>query len=155
MKVELKGIAKVRAKGRDYYYAWRGGPRLTGEPGSPEFVTSYHEAHENQRTPDKSRFRSVVMHYRASKDYRGLADSTKASWGRWLDLIADHFGDLRIAQFDRPMKIRSIIRRWRNRFAEKPRAADTGMQVLSRICSYAVDPLACIASNPCKGIKRL
>jgi hypothetical protein len=38
VKVDLKGIAKVRAKGRTYYYAWRGGPRLYGEPGSPEFM---------------------------------------------------------------------------------------------------------------------
>jgi hypothetical protein len=39
-KIELKGIAKVTAKGRTYWYAWRGGPRLHGEPGSPEFMAS-------------------------------------------------------------------------------------------------------------------
>jgi hypothetical protein len=27
--VELKGIHKVRAKSRTYWYAWRGGPRRT------------------------------------------------------------------------------------------------------------------------------
>ena len=46
MKVELKGVAKVTSKGRTYYYAWRGGPRLRGEPGTPEFVASYNEAIE-------------------------------------------------------------------------------------------------------------
>jgi hypothetical protein len=35
VKIDLKGIAKVTAKGRIYYYAWRGGPRLNGKPGSP------------------------------------------------------------------------------------------------------------------------
>ena len=40
VEVALKGVFKVKAKGRVYYYAWRGGPRLTGEPGSPEFVSS-------------------------------------------------------------------------------------------------------------------
>jgi hypothetical protein len=45
VKVELKGVAKVTSKRRTYWYAWRGGPRLRGEPGSPEFITSYHEAH--------------------------------------------------------------------------------------------------------------
>ena len=34
VRVNLKGIAKVTAKGRTYWYAWRGGPRLRGEPGS-------------------------------------------------------------------------------------------------------------------------
>ena len=36
--VKLKGVHKVTAKGRTYFYAWRGGPRLPGEPGSPEFI---------------------------------------------------------------------------------------------------------------------
>ena len=40
VKVDLKGIAKVTSKGRTYYYAWRGGPRLRGEPGTPEFHRS-------------------------------------------------------------------------------------------------------------------
>lgn len=155
VKVELKGIAKVRAKGRIYYYAWRGGPRLRGEPGSPEFVSSYQEAHENRRTPDTGRFRSLVAIYRASNDYKRLAVSTKSNWSRWLDRIADHFGDLRIAQFDRPEKIRPVIRKWRNLYAETPRAADNGIQVLSRLLSYAVDPLGKIAYNPCEGIRHL
>jgi integrase len=62
---------------------------------------------------------------------------------------------LRVAQFDRPTKIRKIIRRWRGRWAEKPRTADYGMQVLSRVLSYGVDPLGKLASNPCEGIKQL
>jgi hypothetical protein len=153
VKVELTGIAKVTAKGRPYYYAWRGGPRLRGKPGSPEFMASYNEALENRRIPDPDRFRSLVTLYKASTDYKGLAASTAHNWAPWLDRIADHFGDLRIAQFDRPEKIRPLIRRWRNRWADKPRTADYGMQVLSRVLSHAVDPLGKIADNPCEGIK--
>ena len=95
------------------------------------------------------------MLYKASDDYKKLADSTKRNWSPWLDRIADYFGELRIAQFDRPEKIRPIIRRWRNQWADKPRTADYGMQVLSRVLSYAVDPLGKIAGNPCEGIKQL
>jgi integrase len=155
VKVELKGIAKITAKGRTYWYAWRGGPRLRGEPGSPEFMASYHEAVENHRMPDAARFRSLIVLYKASADYKKLAASTAKNWAPWLDRIADHFGDLRIAQFDRPEKIRPFIRRWRNRWADKPRTADYGMQVLSRVLSHAVDPLGKLASNPCEGIKQL
>jgi hypothetical protein len=50
VKVELRGVAKVTAKGRTYYYAWRGGPRLTGEPGSQEFLASYNEANADRDT---------------------------------------------------------------------------------------------------------
>jgi integrase len=155
VKVDLKGIAKVTAKGRTYWYAWRRGPRLRGEPGTPEFLISYQEALESRHIPDPGRFRSLVTLYKASADYKRLAPSTLRNWGPWLDRIADHFGDLRIAQFDRPEKIRPVLRRWRNRWADRPRAADYGMQVLSRVLGYAVDPLGRVASNPCEGIKQL
>jgi integrase len=154
VKVEIRGIAKVRAKGRSYYYAWRGGPRLRGEPGSAQFMASYHEAIEIRRTPEPGRFKSIVALYRASSDYKQLADSTRKHWSPWLDRIADYFGELRIAQFDRPEKIRPIIRRWRNQWSDKPRTADYGMQVLSRLLSHAVED-GKIAGNPCEGIKQL
>jgi hypothetical protein len=99
VKIDLKGIAKVTAKGRTYYYAWRGGPRLRGEPGSPQFVASYNQAVEDRRAPDQSRFKSVVGLYKASEDYRALAETTKRKWGPWLDRIA-------AAQ---PMETRSIV----------------------------------------------
>lgn len=155
VKIDLKGIIKVTSKGKTYRYAWRGGPRLRGEPGTPEFVASYNEAVENRRAPDASRFRSVVTLYKASKDYSTLADSTRRNWTPWLDRISDYFGDLRIAQFDRPEKIRPVIRRWRNQWVDRPRTADYAMQVLSRVLSYAVDPLGKISGNPCEGIKQL
>jgi len=154
IRINLKGIAKVTAKGRTYWYAWRGGPRLCGDPGSPEFVQSYNEAIENRRMPDDGRFHSIVIFYRASRDYAKLADSTKANWSPWLDRLSDYFGELRVAQFDRPEKIRPVIRQWRDRYADKPRTADYGMQVLSRVISYAVE-LGKIAGNPCEGIKKL
>jgi hypothetical protein len=49
MRVVLKGIdsaVKRLADGstRTYYYAWRGGPRLEGAPGTPDFVASYNAA---------------------------------------------------------------------------------------------------------------
>lgn len=154
VRVDLKGLAKVKAKGHTYWYAWRGGPRLVGQPGSPEFIASYNAAIEERRTPDKNRFRFVVASYKASADYKKLAQSTRDQWGKWLDRISEYFGELRIAQFDRPEKIRPIIRRWRNQWAEKPRTADYAMQVLSRVMAHAVE-LGSIAGNPCEGIKRL
>jgi len=153
--VKLKGVAKVKAKGQTYYYAWRGGPRLRGASGSPEFIQSYNEAIEDRRTPDLARFRAVITAYKASEDFLKLADSTKRNWAIWLDRIGLYFGELRIAQFDRPEKIRPVIRRWRNQWEKNPRTADYGIQVLSRVLSYAVDPLGRIAGNPAEGIKQL
>src|SRR5262245_33761794 len=112
VKFDLKGINKVTAKGRAYYYPWRsekGGkerpPRLVGEPGRPGFVRSYYEAIQNRRIPDTGRARSLIALYKASADYQGLASSTKRNWARWLDRINDYFGNLSVGQFDRPEKI--------------------------------------------------
>ncbi|KJC42254.1 tyrosine-type recombinase/integrase [Bradyrhizobium sp. LTSP857] len=154
VRIELKGIAKVKAKGRTYWYAWRGGPRLRGEPGSPEFIASYNEAIEQRRTPDKSRFRFVIVDYKASGDYKKLAESARAQWSKWLDRISDHFGELRTAHFDRPEKIRLDILRWRNQWASTPRTADYALQVLSRVLAHGVG-VGKIARNPCEGIKYL
>lgn len=155
VRVELKGLHTVRAKGKTYHYAWRGGPALKGEPGSAEFQASYNEAIASRAAPDNRKFRSVVVLYKASDAYQGLADSTKRNWSRWLDHISDHFGDLSTAQFSRTDKIRPLIIKWRAKYADKPRTADYAMQVLSRVLAYCVDPLAKITVNPCEGIKQL
>ena len=49
MRIRLRGINSYTAKLADgtsktYWYAWKGGPRLIGEPGTPEFIASYNEA---------------------------------------------------------------------------------------------------------------
>lgn len=153
--VEYKGLHIVKAKGKEYVYAWRGGPAIKADLGTPAFHAAYNEVVSKHRAPDTGKFRSVVTAYKASADYKKLAQTTKNNWSRWLDRIVDHFGDLRIGHFDRPESIRRDIRSWRSKFANTPRAADMGMQVLSRVLSYAVDPMGKIAANPCEGIKHL
>lgn len=152
--IELK-LYKVTAKGKTYYYAWRGGPPVKGEPGTPEFMAAYQDAVRNHRIPDRKKFASVIVRYKGSADYLDLAESTRRNWGPWLDRIQDYFGKLRTAQFDRHDKIRPIIRRWRGQYTGTPRTADYGMQVLSRVLAYAVDPLGELGANPCEGIKQL
>ena len=151
-KVDLKGVAKVVAKGRTYYYAWRGGPRLKGRSGSPEFIASYAEALASRKTSKDGTIRALVADYRSSAAYKDLADSTRKIWARWLDRIVERFGDYRVRLFDHPDKIRPIIRKWRDRWSDQPRSADYALQVLSRVMSHAVD-LDKIKANPCAGIK--
>jgi integrase len=151
--VKLKGIFKVQSKGRTYYYAWRGGPRLEGEPGSAEFVASYQEARNPLSKADKSRFSAWVTLYRASDEFAALADETRRIWQPWLDEVKAHFGPLSMRQFDRP-KIRVAITQWRAKWKKTPRAADMGKQVLSRVLSFAVAQGA-IQFNPCEGLPNL
>ncbi len=152
--VELpKGVHKVRARGRTYYYAWRGGPRIEAEPGTTDFFDEI-ARHKNPLTGlDRRKFSAWITLYRASDDFRGLAEQTRRVWAPWFDHIRDEFGELRTLHFDRPA-IRKLIKAWRNRWKETPRAADMGKQVLSRILSFAVEEGA-LMSNPCLGLSNL
>lgn len=158
--VDLAGVYKVVAKGRTYYYAWkgRGAPRLKGEPGSVEFAESLAAA----RGPAKAAggtIRALCAQYRSGDWWRKagepncIAVSTKKNWRPWLIRIEDHFGDLKVAAFDRPA-ILLHIRKWRNRWRSQPRTADYGKQVLSALLTFAVEDGA-LGSNPCAKISNL
>lgn len=154
-KVDLKSVYRVRSKGRTYYYAWKGkgAPRLYAEPGSDAFVEELNTALASRKEGDPSKVSGLVARYRASDDYTGLAASTRRNWDRWLDRIATHFGPLSVRQFDRP-QIRIDLRRWRDGYKDTPRGADYGLQVLSRLMSFAMAE-GLISVNPCAGIPHL
>lgn len=155
--VDLEHAYKVTAKGKVYWYAWRGkgAPRLKGEPGSDEFLRSYVEAHAGRKGGDKAHMSGLCAKFRASDAWNGrgpkpISDKTKASWTKWLDRIQEHFGELHIKQFDRP-ELRPIIKRWRDSYAATPRAADMGLQVLSRLLSHGQEE-GLLLHNICNGI---
>ena len=154
-KVDLKSVYRVRSKGRTYLYAWKGkgAPRLYAEPGSDAFVEELQAALAGRKQGDSSKLSGLVARYRGSDDYRNLAVSTQKNWARWLDRIEGHFGELSIRQFDRP-QIRIDIRRWRDRYKETPRGADYGLQVLSRLMSFAMAE-GLVSVNPCGDIPHL
>jgi integrase len=154
VKVDLKGIAKVKSKGRVYFYAWRGGPRLDGSPGTPEFMSSYARALDSRKPADDGRIRALISLYRGSPAFTGLAPTTRKIWNRWLDRIVDRFGEYRVALFDHPEKIKPVILKWRDKYAHTPRTADYAMQVLSRVMAKALEQ-GKIRANPCEGIKAL
>ncbi len=84
MRVRLRGvnsITKRLADGsrRTYWYAWKGGPPLRGEPGTPEFIASYNEAVARKVTPPTGTLLTVLQQYQASEDFTGLAASTRRS----------------------------------------------------------------------------
>lgn len=151
--VEIKGLFWVKSKGKNYYYAWKGGPRVHAEYGTPEFWLEVQEARDPLINADKRKFKAWITLYKASDEYKDLADTTKRVWSKWFDHIRDEFGELSTRQFGRP-KIRIAIKKWRDKWKDRPRAADTGKQVLSRILSFVVAEGE-LPDNPCKGIPNL
>jgi integrase len=153
--VNLKSVHKVRAKGKTYYYAWRGAgaPRLTSKPGTPAFIEELNDALASRTRGDETKFSGLIAAYKASDDFQGLAASTKEQWLRWLDIIRDEFGNLSIRQFDQS-RVKAEIVKWHRTRKSKPRAADYGLQVLSRVLSFGVAE-GKLTTNACTGIKWL
>jgi integrase len=159
MRTRLKGINRVTrrlADGRSvtYWYAWKGGPRLPGTPGSPQFIAAYNEAVARKVTPPPGTMLSILQGYQASEEFRRLADRTRRDYGGKIVMIESTFGDFPLsALVDR--RTRGIFLAWRDKLAVRSRRqADYAWVVLARILSWALDR-GLIAANPCEKGGRL
>jgi integrase len=153
MRIRLRGINVVTKKLADgtsktYWYAWKGGPALCGQPGSPEFVASYNEAIARKVMPPRGTLLSVLRQYQESEDFRGLADSTRRGYVALIMRIEKQFGDFPLSALtDR--RTRGVFMAWRDQLAGSGRRqADYAWTVLARVLSWALDR-GLIAANPC------
>lgn len=162
-RVRLKGLNSICKRLADgstvtYWYAWKGGPRLSGSPGSPEFLAAFNAAHADRKKPTGQDLRALVSLYRASPEFTGLADATRKVWTRWLDRISETEGELAIGALpwaaldDR--RVRAEILAWRDQWAHQPRTADYAMQVVSRVLGWGMDR-GLLALNAAAGVAQL
>lgn len=137
-----------------YWYAFKGGPRLPGEYGSPEFVEAYAAAHRERRQPPDGVIFSLLAAYQQSTAFTGLAKVTRRDYIAKLKLIEQAFGDFPLSALtDR--RTRGEFLAWRDRLAiSSPRQADLAFSVLARVLSWAKDRGA-ISVNPCERAGRL
>jgi integrase len=160
MRVRLKGINHYTARladgtTRTYWYAWKGGPRLRGEPGTPEFIASYNEAAAQKMRAPSGRLLSVLQSYQISDDFRQLAERTRGDYVGIIEhQIEPEFSDFPLSALaDR--RTRGIFMEWRDRLALKSRRqADYAWTVLARVLSWSKDR-GHIAVNPCERGGRL
>ena len=82
MRVHLKGIHSVRSKGCVYHYAWRGGPRIKAEPGSPAFMREYQEAHAARQRPPENCLFTLIVEFKQSAEFGGLSARARATTSR-------------------------------------------------------------------------
>lgn len=92
MRVRLKGINSKRKRLADgtwriYWYAWKGGPRLNGEPGTPEFIASYHEAVASKVQPKAGVLLSIMQGYQLSDAFLGRELRTRADYVKHIKAI--------------------------------------------------------------------
>ena len=66
MRINAKGLHWTPVTLADgtkkiYWYAWRGGPRLSGEYGSPEFIASFNAAVATKVVVPEGRLLSLMQ----------------------------------------------------------------------------------------------
>jgi hypothetical protein len=100
MRVRLKGLNSVTkrlADGRtvSYYYAWKGGPPLWGEPGTPEFIHSYNQAIARKVVLPQGALLRILQSYQVSGEFLGRAERTRSDYIKQIKIIEREFGDFR------------------------------------------------------------
>jgi integrase len=154
MRVRLKGINSRRKKLANgsfkvYHYAWKGGPPLRGEPGTPEFVASYNEAVAKKVAPPTGVLLALLLRYQESADFQfGITPRTRRDYIKQIKRIERAFSDFPIKALDDP-RSKAVFLEWRDRLAQTSlRQADYAYATLARILSWAQDR-GLIVKNPC------
>src|SRR5215469_16746470 len=154
MRMRLKGINSITKRLADgrlrtYYYAWKGGPPLRGEPGTPEFVASYNEACATKKAVPTGVLLALLFRFQESAEFQfGISERTRRDYIKQIKRIEKAFGDFPIKALDDP-RATSIFLEWRDRLAQTSlRQADYAYGTLSRILSWA-QKRRLITENPC------
>lgn len=154
--VQLRHIHIVTAKGRTYHYAWRGGPRLPGQPGSAEYVEAYAAAHKARKVdagPSKT-MRALIVAFKASPEFEKTGDHTKRAYRTYLDQIEKEFGDMPLAAVDDP-DVAEEFYNWRDGMAKTPRTADYAVSTLKRLLAWGKKRRRFNKENHAEDIERL
>jgi len=153
MRINAKGlhwttVTLADGSKKTYWYAWRGGPRLTGEYRSPEFIASYNAAIATKVAAPEGRLLALTQAFQQSQDFLALRERTRADYIKQIAKIEQRFGDAPIKALADP-RTRGIFLDWRDQLALKSkRQADYAWTVLARVLSWAKDR-GRISVNPC------
>src|SRR6516225_2472731 len=160
VRVRLKGLNSKRKRLADgtyktYWYAWKGGPALRGEPGTPEFMASYNQAVAAKVAQPSGTLLALLLQYQDRDDFRSLADSTRRSYVPLIMRIEKSFSDFPLSALtDR--RTCGVFMAWRDQLALSAgrRQADYAWTVLARVLSWSSNH-GLISNNPCERGGRL
>lgn len=158
MLMRVKGIHTTRATLADgtkrvYHYAWKGGPRINAEPGTPEFWAAYNKIVASRAEHTVGRLGDIIDEYLVSGEFKTVSTSHQRALRSYLELIRKQFGTMPL-QVIEDRRVRGDFRKWRDKFVATPRKADYAWTTLSRLMTFAIDR-GHISVNPCTGAGRL
>jgi hypothetical protein len=122
-----KGVRRVVARGREYFYfqtnrgAANQGPRVTlpNDPHSPEFWIAIRKAQGIEQTAVEPSLNTVCDLYETSKHFAALAPASQDKYRRTLKQVRAAWGDLPATGL-RPVHVRTLL----DEFADKPGTAN-------------------------------
>lgn len=150
----LQGVHRVRitnASGRaEYWYAWRGGPRILSETATSDRILDmkvaaaageagrrYYELHQARVAAPKDTLQTWVQAWKASPEFKtGLSPRSQKDYAAALKVVEADLGQM-------PQKAlkadgcRAALLAWRNRYADKPHQADKYAGALSKLLAWA------------------
>lgn len=148
--VELTHRYLWAAKGRGgklYWYYRRDGQRVPLKsqdgrrlvPNDIGFLESYERIHASfestgRDAPGVGTLAHVIEQYRASPEFKQLAERTRKDYARYLDQLQKTYGTFRIATMPR-----EFVRKLRDKHQDKPRTANYLVQVLRLLLTFAED----------------
>jgi integrase len=152
MLVRVKGVKKVRAKGRLYYYHRATGTRLSGAPGSPEFLAEIAalERRAKDNGPLPGTLAALAVAYKRSPEFGDLAPRTKRDYDRVLESLAP-IGNTPLVRFDA-----SLVYGLRDEAfkAHGRRFANYTVQVLRLVMTWG-ERRSIVTDNPARGVKQI
>ena len=143
-KVRVRGVNGVT----EYWYAWRCGPRILKAQAksdgaldaeiariAPDAIARFQEL-SNPSNGDH--FAALVVRYLKSPEYKRLAPRSQVDRRKFLDLCREKWGTLPIRALNSG-KMRAVLIKWRNEFADTPKSADERLTAMSAIIGWAHD----------------
>jgi integrase len=140
----FNSVTKTLADGTkvSYHYAWKGGPRIEGEPGTREFKQALAAAWATRDAPQprapRDTIETVVDKWLDSQEFLTCKERTKSDYRQQAALIVKKFGTLGVAALaDCPDETRGDFLDYRDELAKaSPRQADYFMQVLNTVLNW-------------------
>ncbi|GBQ24329.1 integrase [Acetobacter estunensis NRIC 0472] len=140
MRVRLPGLNTVRNRktGQAYYYFGKGGPRIHGEPGTPEFLENYRKAEVAAGKTTAGTVQHILNEWQRTPRFQALAPSTRRQYIESVIVIERTFGTMPIAALA-DKRARGVFLAWRDSMSATPRTADIRLRTLSVALNHAVD----------------
>ena len=150
VKVNIPGINKVRAKGRDYYYHRATGKRIRSAFGSAAFLAEVEALSGGPVQAKGGSLGHLIGEYRASPEFSQLAPETRKDYQEVFDYLYP-MRDMPAIALDTPMVIGIRDRA----FARHKRwFANYCVKVISLVCTWG-RPRGLIQTNPAADVPLL